>query len=107
MTVVMRLLVPGAHGCPAANSTIVPSTAAGRVPTAFCDTLMPKKRNCIAYSFGLDGTWDFDKVRLRVHAALRARVRLPQPLLQAQRERWTWKRRCASPPSLTLTRSLT
>ena len=61
MPIVMRLLVPGARGCPAANATVVPSTASGRVPTAFCDTLLPKKRTCVAYSFGLDGTWDFDK----------------------------------------------
>jgi len=61
MTVVMRLLVPGPRGCPAANGTIVSSSNAGRVPTAFCETLLPKKRSCVAYSFGLEGTWDFDK----------------------------------------------
>jgi len=61
MTVVMRLLVPGARGCPAANATIVSSSNVGRQPTAYCDTLLPKKRACVAYSFGLEGTWDFDK----------------------------------------------
>ena len=61
MTVVMRLLLPMNRGCPMANSTVVSSSNAGRVPTAYCDTLLPKKRACIAYSFGLDGTWDFDK----------------------------------------------
>ena len=61
MSVVMRLLQPGPRGCPAANATIVKSSNAGRVPTAYCDTLLPKKRACIAYSFGLEGTWDFDK----------------------------------------------
>ena len=102
MTVVMRLLVPGARGCPAANATIVSTSNAGRVPTAYCDTLMPKKRACVAYSFGLDGTWDFDKVRATrrwrarrrafapclSHGAVTARVRagdgqqrLPRPLL--------------------------
>ena len=65
MAVVMRLLQPGPRGCPAANATIVRSSNAGRVPTAYCDTLLPKKRACIAYSFGLEGTWDFDKVRTR------------------------------------------
>ena len=67
MTMVMRLLAPGAKGCPAANGTVVPSSVAGRVATSYCDTLLPKKRACIAYSFGLDGTWDFDKVRAAVH----------------------------------------
>ena len=62
MPIVMRLLVAGARGCPAANATVVTSSAAGRVPTAFCETMLPKKRACVAYSFGLDGTWDFDKV---------------------------------------------
>jgi hypothetical protein len=61
MTVVMRLLVPGPRGCPAANASIVSSTSPGRVPTAYCETLLPKKRACVAYSFGLEGTWDFDK----------------------------------------------
>lgn len=61
MTTVMRLLVPSARGCPQANATVVRSTTEHRVPTAFCETLLPKKRACVAYSFGLDGTWDFDK----------------------------------------------
>ena len=61
MTLVMRVLVPAARGCPAANATVVASTNAARVPNAYCDTLLPKKRTCVAYSFGLDGTWDFDK----------------------------------------------
>jgi len=62
MTVVMRLLQANARGCPAVNATIVPSSPNSvRVPTAYCDTLLPKKRACVAYSFGLDGTWDFDK----------------------------------------------
>jgi len=61
MTTVMRLLVPFARGCPASNATIVSSTNTHRVPTAYCQELLPKKRACVAYSFGLDGTWDFDK----------------------------------------------
>ena len=32
-----------------------------RVPTAYCDTFMPKKRQCTAYSFGIEGIWDWDK----------------------------------------------
>ena len=55
MTVVMRLVQPSPRGCPAANGTIVTSTSIGRVPTAYCDTLLPKRRSCVAYSFGLEG----------------------------------------------------
>jgi hypothetical protein len=65
MTLVLRLMNAGARGCPAANSTLVKSTNPSRMPTAFCETLLPKRRTCIAYSFGLDGTWDFDKVGAR------------------------------------------
>merc|ERR1719240_1506399 len=61
MTIVMRLLVPNARGCPAANGTIVSSSNVGRAPTSYCETLLPKRRSCVAYSFGLEGTWDFDK----------------------------------------------
>jgi len=61
MSMVMRMLVPAARGCPAANATVVASSNPARVPNAYCDTLLPKKRACVAYSFGLDGTWDFDK----------------------------------------------
>lgn len=60
MTQVMRLLVPGGRGCQAGNGTLVPSSTALRVPTAYCDTLLPKKRQCIAYSFGVDSVWDYD-----------------------------------------------
>ena len=63
MTVVMRLVVPSPRGCPASNATLVTSSNVARVPTAYCETLLPKKRACVAYSFGLEGTWDFDKVR--------------------------------------------
>ena len=62
MSAVMRLLVVHERGCPASNATVVTSTDVHRVPTAYCPTLLPKKRACVAYSFGLDGTWDFDKV---------------------------------------------
>ena len=65
MTVVMRLVVPSPRGCPAANATLVTSSSVARVPTAYCEMLLPKKRACVAYSFGLEGTWDFDKVCAR------------------------------------------
>ena len=62
MSAVMRLLVEHERGCPSMpNGTVIPSTDARRVPTAFCPTLLPKKRACVAYSFGLQGSWDFDK----------------------------------------------
>ena len=67
MTTVMRLLAASTNrGCPGANATIVTGSTAGRVPsayvpTAYCEPLLPKKRACVAYSFGLDGTWDFDR----------------------------------------------
>ena len=61
MTAVMRLLVPANRGCPAGNGTIIPSSSPLRAPPAFCDTELPKRRKCIAYSFGIAGSWDFDK----------------------------------------------
>jgi len=62
MSTVMRLLIPHERGCPGqANGTVIASTDARKVPTAFCSELLPKKRACIAYSFGLDGSFDFDK----------------------------------------------
>lgn len=61
MSSVMRLLHPVQRGCPTSNGTVVPSSTSRRVPTSYCETLLPKKRACVAYSFGLDGTWDFDK----------------------------------------------
>ena len=61
MTTVMRLLTPAARGCTAGNGTVVPSSTPARVPTAFCDTLLPKKRQPVVYSFGVDNIWDFDK----------------------------------------------
>ena len=61
MSAVMRLLVPLPRGCPQANATVVSTSSPHRVPTAYCTELLPKKRACVAYSFGLDGAWDFDK----------------------------------------------
>eukprot|EP00966_Prymnesium_polylepis_P083903 1942692-Prymnesium_polylepis.1 len=66
MTTVMRLLTPAARGCAAGNGTVVPSSTPARVPTAFCDTLLPKKRLPVVYSFGVDNIWDFDKT-MAVH----------------------------------------
>jgi len=65
MTAVMRILVPANRGCPAGNGTIIPSSTPLRVSSAFCDTELPKKRKCIAYSFGIDGVWDFDKAMVQ------------------------------------------
>jgi len=62
MSQVMRLLVPGTRGCPAGNGTLIPSSTPQRVPTAYCTTLLPKKRQCVAFSFGIDGVWDFDNI---------------------------------------------
>lgn len=61
MSAVMRLLVPANRGCPAGNGTVIPSSSPLRAPPAFCDTELPKRRKCIAYSFGIGGAWDFDK----------------------------------------------
>jgi hypothetical protein len=58
---VMRLLVPARRGCPGGNMTLVPSTAPSRVPTAYCDVLLPKKRQCLVYSFGADSVLDFER----------------------------------------------
>lgn len=62
MSAVMRLLIPHeSRGCPGMpNGTVITSTDLRRVPTAYCPTLLPKKRACIAYSFGADGSSDFD-----------------------------------------------
>ena len=51
---VMRLLVPAGRGCQAGNGSLIPSTTSARAPCAYCDTLLPKKRQCIVYSFGVD-----------------------------------------------------
>ena len=63
MSTVMRLLVPAPRGCPEGNGSFVASSTASRVPSAFCDAALPKKRQCIVYSFGTGGVWDFDNVR--------------------------------------------
>ena len=71
MSTVMRLLVPAPRGCPEGNGSFVASSTASRVPSAFCDAALPKKRQCIVYSFGTGGVWDFDNVRApraRTHA---------------------------------------
>jgi hypothetical protein len=60
-TAVMRVLVPMRRGCPGGNITVVPSTTASRVPTAYCDVLLPKKRQCLVYSFGVDPMMDFER----------------------------------------------
>ena len=65
MSTVMRLLVPAPRGCPEGNGSFVASSTASRVPSAFCDAALPKKRQCIVYSFGTGGVWDFDNVRAR------------------------------------------
>lgn len=64
MTTVMRLLTPAARGCVGGNGTVVP-TSSGRTPTAFCETLLPKKRQCIVYSFGMNNVWDFDREMIK------------------------------------------
>lgn len=61
MTQVMRILVPANRGCPGANGTTVASSVSTRASTSFCEPLLPKKRQCIAYSFGVDNVWDFDR----------------------------------------------
>ena len=58
---VMRLLVPMHRGCAMHNATIISSSTASRTPSAYCDALLPKKRQCIVYSFGVDSVWDFDR----------------------------------------------
>ena len=55
MTQVMRLLVPATRGCMAGNASIVESSTKERTPTAFCETLLPKRRQCVAFSFGIRG----------------------------------------------------
>ncbi|KAL1525477.1 hypothetical protein AB1Y20_020333 [Prymnesium parvum] len=57
----MRLLTPAARGCADGNGTVIPSSSSSRVPTAYCDFLLPKKRQPVVYSFGVDNIWDFDK----------------------------------------------
>ena len=44
MSTVMRLLVPAPRGCPEGNGSFVASSTASRVPSAFCDAALPKKR---------------------------------------------------------------
>lgn len=69
----LHLLTPVARGCPASSGTLVPSTApSSRVDTAFCETLLPKFRQCVAYSFGIGGVWDFDKAMVARNCRVRS-----------------------------------
>jgi len=61
----MRLLSPTNKGCLSGNASAVPSSTTSRVPSVYCETLLPKKRQCIAYSFGVDGVWDYDNALVR------------------------------------------
>ena len=62
----MRLLTPMNKGCSSGNASTVPSSVpTKRVPTVYCETLLPKKRQCIVYSFGVDNIWDFDNALLK------------------------------------------
>jgi len=58
---VMRLLVPMRRACAGGNITVVPSTTTSHVPTAYCDVLLPKKRQCLVYSFNVDSNLDFER----------------------------------------------
>lgn len=73
----LHLLTPVARGCPASSGTLIPSTApSSHVDVGFCETLLPKVRQCVAYSFGIGGVWDFDKAM----AARNCRVRSFDPI---------------------------
>ncbi|KAL3918995.1 MAG: hypothetical protein SGPRY_005794 [Prymnesium sp.] len=61
MAQVMRQLTPTARGCAEVNGTVIPSSSSARAPTAFCESLLPKKRSPVVYSFGVDNIWDFDQ----------------------------------------------
>ena len=61
---VMRMLVPMPRGCAGTNGTLVKSSTPTRAQSAYCDALLPKKRQCLVYSFGVDSVWDFDRALL-------------------------------------------
>ena len=62
----MRLLTPMNKGCNSGNASTVPSSyGTKRVPTVYCETLIPTRRQCVVYSFGVDNIWDFDNALLK------------------------------------------
>lgn len=56
-------LTPVERGCKASAGTkITSSSPSTRADLAFCETLLPKMRQCVVYSFGVGRTgWDLDK----------------------------------------------
>ena len=69
----LHLLTPVARGCPASSGTLIPSTApSSHVDVGFCETLLPKVRQCVAYSFGIAGVWDFDKAMVARNCRVRS-----------------------------------
>ena len=59
----LRQLTPVEKGCKASSGTKIASSApALRADPVFCETLLPKMRQCVLYSFGVGRTgWDLDK----------------------------------------------
>ena len=59
----LRQLTPVEKGCKASSGTKIASSApALRADPVFCETLLPKMRQCVVYSFGVGRTrWDLDK----------------------------------------------
>ena len=60
MSIVMHLLTASDKGCKSGNATSVKSSSDKRAGTVYCETLIPKKRQCIGYSFRSDGAWDYE-----------------------------------------------
>ena len=59
----LRQLTPVEKGCKASAGTKITSSApSARADPAFCETSLPKLRQCVVYSFGVGRTgWDLDK----------------------------------------------
>ena len=60
MSIVMHLLTASDKGCKSGNATSVKSSSDKRAGTVYCETLIPKKRQCVGYSFRSDGAWEYE-----------------------------------------------
>jgi hypothetical protein len=61
--VVMRLLTPQNKGCSSGNATTI--TQFKGAPSVYCESLLPKRRECVVYSFAVSAVWDFDNAMLK------------------------------------------
>ena len=70
----LHILTPVERACKASAGTKITSSAPTlRADLAFCETAMPKARQCIAYSFSVGrGGWDLDKAMVAAGCRVRS-----------------------------------